>query len=185
MLHKYACRLYRWWRFSVYLYFEYILYSTKYSFDIYNKKRAAASVWGNLFRKRSSFAYFSINRIINSIYVQTTRTQPPTLITRLFNFIQKYTTIHIQKKKKNLDPETAARRGYRSFFFLFLNDRYRLMPRVDSARWAYAALIFEIQIQIRRLSHRFRSRKKFDISGLIRKKNSILNELRASSDFMI
>jgi len=30
-------------RFWIYLYFEYILYSTKYSFAIYNKKRAAAS----------------------------------------------------------------------------------------------------------------------------------------------
>lgn len=130
MLHKYVCRLYRWtFRFTSILSIYYILLNTV---SIYTTKCERPQVaWGNLFREAFFIRGFLHPQIIISIYKPTRRpNRPPTLHTKVY-----YNTY--TKKKKNLNPETAARRGYRIFFLL--NDRYRLMPRVDSP--AKASLI--------------------------------------------
>jgi len=134
-------------KFWIYLYFEYILYSTKYSFDIYNKKRAAASRAG---RKKpvSNACVPGIPSSLLNYHLKSFSNHADTIACpRLSNFIQKYTTIHIQKKKRN--PETVTRRGYRSSF----SSQWSMSVNTACKRFANCLrrlspiLIFGIQIK--------------------------------------
>lgn len=106
-------------------YFEYILYSTKYTFfSVYTTKNGQLRVA----RKRGTVkmkTYFSPNFLFDSFSIR----DPPIAHPRsyrylyiyiyIYIFIQKYTTIHVQKKKKKTSGSRKYHSSWLSFVFLF------------------------------------------------------------------
>lgn len=103
----------------IYIYISniyYILLNTHFP-GIYNKKWAVASRAETRNHKNQNFAFL---RISFSIHLRSARPQSPHPRLPIFIFIQKYTTIHIQKKRKT--PESRNRHSsWLSFVFFFFS----------------------------------------------------------------
>jgi len=147
-----SCKIHRshhCWRdfgFTYTLNIYYILLNTASLYTTKSGRQQVAREGGNLFRANAcvpSIPSSLLNYHLKSFSNHADTTARP----RLSNFIQKYTTIHIQKKKKN--PETVTRRGYRSSF----SSQWSMSLNTACKRFANCLLrlspmlIFEIQIK--------------------------------------